>query len=242
MAVVTINGEYGSGAIEIGAMVAQLLEANYVDRLILVEAAKRIGATVETLAEREQHHRTFGERLSRILQNLLERSAVAGLGGEFSPVVMDTILSHPYEEASTRPASSAQEMDDDKFVKVTTEVIRDVAREGNVVIVGRASNVILKDVPGIFHAGITTPHEKRVSVIAHRENIADAATAEGMAREGERARMELYRKVFKAFKVSPEDPSLYHILINMEKLDFATASSIIVHGARCFEDMEDGGS
>ena len=50
MAVVTVNGEYGSRARESGERVAQLLDANYVDRLILTEAAKRMGATVEALA------------------------------------------------------------------------------------------------------------------------------------------------------------------------------------------------
>ena len=239
MAVVTVNGEYGSRARELGERVAQLLDANYVDRLILTEAAKRMGATVEALAEMEQRPVTFGERLSKTLQNMLERSAVSGLGGDFSPVIMHTILTHPYDEMSRRPVTSAQELDQRRFIEVITQVILDITREGSVVIVGRASNIVLKDAPGTFHVGVTTPYDERVSIIAEREGVEDRSTAEKMTQEGEKARLDFYHR---AFQVAADDPSLYHLMINTGKLDFATASSIVTHAVRSLEDMEESGS
>ncbi|MBI4282690.1 MAG: cytidylate kinase-like family protein [Chloroflexi bacterium] len=231
MAVVTINGQFGCGAREVGALVAQLLEADYVDRIILVEAAKRLGATVEALAQRERRPQTLGDRLARVLQNFLERSAVAGVGGEFSPMTMDTILSRPYRQGAQQPIARSQELDDARVAEVTTEVIRNVAKGGNVVLVGRASNIILKDTPGTFHAGLTTPYAKRVQIVMDREKVSDVALARKMAQDGEKARIEFYRKVFKS---SPDSPSLYHMMLNMEDLDFTIASSIIAHAAICY--------
>ena len=231
MAVVTINGQFGCGSREVGVLVAQLLEADYIDRVILVEAAKRLGATVEALAVREQRPQTFGDRLARTLQSFLERSAVASMGEEFSPLMMDTILSRPYGAEAQQPIGRSQELDDARVGEVMTEVIRDVAKGGNVVIVGRASNIILKDTTGTFHAGLATPYAKRVRIVLDREKLTDMTLAERMTQDGEKARVEFYRKVFKA---SPDNLSLYHMVLNMENLDFTVASSIIAHAAICY--------
>ena len=82
MPVITINGQMGSGAPEIGAQIAQLLKIDYVDRMIIARAANRLGATVEAVAEREQKPLTRTDRIARFLQGALERSAAAGAGGD----------------------------------------------------------------------------------------------------------------------------------------------------------------
>ena len=46
MNVVTLNGQLGGAAREVGQEVARRAGADYVDRLLLAEAAKRVGATV----------------------------------------------------------------------------------------------------------------------------------------------------------------------------------------------------
>ena len=82
MPVITINGPVGSGPIEVGQRVSQLLHINYVDRLVFAEAAKLIGSPVGVLIEKEQRVIGFREKLGRFLQTTLERSAVAGISGE----------------------------------------------------------------------------------------------------------------------------------------------------------------
>ena len=54
MPVITITGLVGSGTAEIGAEVARSLGIDYVDRMILAEAAKKIGTTVAAVAERTE--------------------------------------------------------------------------------------------------------------------------------------------------------------------------------------------
>ncbi len=52
MAVVTMGGLTGGGGRLLGALVAQRLGADYVDRLILTDTARHVGATVEALHQR----------------------------------------------------------------------------------------------------------------------------------------------------------------------------------------------
>ena len=53
MAIVTINGQRGSGAPEIGMEVAARLSYTYLDRQVLGEAAKRLGTTEDVLEAKE---------------------------------------------------------------------------------------------------------------------------------------------------------------------------------------------
>lgn len=54
MPAVTISGGYGAGDPELGQAVAQLLEADYVDRQILVEMARHCRAAVVAVAGRDE--------------------------------------------------------------------------------------------------------------------------------------------------------------------------------------------
>ena len=55
MPVITINGPVGSGPIEVGQRVSQLLHINYVDRLVFAEAAKLVGSPVGVLIEEKKN-------------------------------------------------------------------------------------------------------------------------------------------------------------------------------------------
>jgi len=228
MAVVTINGEIGSGGRVIGPEVARRLGADYVDRLILAEAARRIGATVEALVEKEQRPATLGDRLARFLQNLLERSAVAGTGGEpyFGPG-LEVLLGRPYEELE-QPITRAQEVDDARLIEVTREVITELARGGNVVITGRASNMILRDMPGVLHVRITAPLEFRLQNIMREEGV-PREEAERILQVRERARIWFFRRFF---KVDPANSLLYHLTINAAITPVDLAAEVIAQAAR----------
>lgn len=211
MPLVTINGQIGSGAREVGRVVARLLNADYIDRLILVEAGRRVGATVSALAEKESRPRGLMDRLVEVLQRALERSAAAGAGGEpFLWPMWDALNAEPYPEAARGPITRAQEVDDLRFFQVIKEVIQDIARGGNAVIIGRAGNLILRGTPGALHVGLVAPMDTRVRVIMERERL-ERPQAERYIAEQERARTAFFRRFFKA---SPDDPLLYDVIFN----------------------------
>jgi cytidylate kinase len=228
MPVITMNGPIGSGPIEVGQMVAQLLSLNYVDRMVFAEAAKLIGSPVGALIDKEQKVVRFRERLGRFLQTMLERSAISGVSGEpYFGRGIEMLPAETYTELAGDPSSMAQSVNDKAFIEATTSVIRDLARSGDVVIIGRGSNIILADDPGVIHVGLVAPLEVRAETLMRREHFSreEAVT---YVEELEQARVTFFRKFF---KVSPYDPALYHMVLNMGMLQQKTAAEIIAQTA-----------
>ncbi|MBI4220527.1 MAG: cytidylate kinase-like family protein [Chloroflexi bacterium] len=67
MAVVTIDGQIGAGASELGKRIADELGADYYDRLLLVGASRRLGARLQTLVERQRRPPRIADRLWRFV-------------------------------------------------------------------------------------------------------------------------------------------------------------------------------
>ena len=229
MAVVTFNGLVGGGATEVGLEVARLLKADYVDRLVLAEAAKRIGSTVAALEIKGERKVEKRDRVAYFLQTMLERSAMSGAGGEpyFSPG-MEYLPSEEYTDLAQEPLTAAQRLNDQHFIEVTSAVVTDLAKAGNVVINGRGSNMILKDMPGILHVGLIAPRELRLKTVAEREHLGPKE-AEKYLTGMEQAITSYYRKFFKA---APHDPNHYHMVLNMGTMNVKTAAEIVAHAAK----------
>jgi cytidylate kinase len=230
MAVVTLNGQIGSGALEVGLKTAHILKADYVDRLIFAEAAKRIGATVQAVAEKEREVPRLRDRVARFMQNLLERSAMSGAGGEpyFGPGI-EVILSRDYyTENPNEPITQGHELDDEKFIQVTTAVVKDLAKGGNVIIVGRGGNMILKDMPGVLHVGVVAPKDRRIRTIMQREHL-EAKEASEFVDLHEAARVSYFNKFF---GVHPDSPSCYHLMMNMADIKTDTVAQIVADAAK----------
>ena len=228
MPVVTFNGHMGAGGNEVGVVAARMMGADYVDRLVLAEAAKRIGSTVEALSIKEQRKIALRERVAYFFQIMLERSAMSGAAGEpyFSPG-MEYLPSEEYTDLAQEPLTVAQKLKDEHVLDATSAVIRELANTGNVVIIGRASNLILKDAPGVLHVGVIAPLDFRISTIMDREHL-NAREAGKYVTEMEKAREVYFRKFF---KVLPHDVSLYHLVLNLGPMSVETAAEIVTHAA-----------
>ena len=107
---------------------------------------------------------------------------------------------------------------------------RDYYRAGDVVIIGRGANVILADSPGVMHVGLVAPVDQRVETMMQREHL-ERDDAVAYVRELDEAWQTYFRRYFKA---SPTDPSLYHMILNMEKLEPAKACGVIAHACGDF--------
>ncbi len=225
MPVITINGPIGCGPIPVGQMVAKKLHIDFVDRLVLTEAAKLLEAPVSVLIDKEQRILRFRDRLVQFLQTMLERSAISG--EMYAGGALMTLPPEAYASLGGDPSVKSAKVDDKDYIEATTKVVNDLYQKGDVVIVGRAANMILADSPGVFHVGLIAPPEVRVLILMQRE-LLDREEAEVMVEELEQAHVEHYRKFF---QVHPNDPSLYHTIINMGKLEPETASDIIAHVA-----------
>ncbi len=229
MAVITIHGPLGAGAVSIGQLVAQSLEINFYDRLIFTQAARLIGTPVGAVIAKEQRVDRFRDRLGRFLQTMLERSAMSGVSGEpYFGRGIENLPPETFMEMMGEGASANRNIDDKTFLEATEKVVRDIYEEGNAVIVGRGANAILADLPGAYHVGLIAPLEVRVHTLMQRENYS-REEAENYGAELERAHENFFRRFF---NFNPYDPSHYQMMLNMGKMSNETAASVIVHATQ----------
>ncbi len=228
MPVITITGFVGSGTAEIGTEVAQSLGIDYVDRLILAQAAEKIGTTLEEVEERTERPPTLGDRVAGFMRNVLERSAMAGGGADpYFGGGLDAMLVREYRDLPPEGGLVDDSLSDDNLAEVTRAVINEIAASGSVVIAGRGANVILADRPGVLHVGLVSELERRLERIVEREKL-DRAGAERFVAENDKARNAYFKRFF---QVKPNDPSHYHVMVNTDWLEIHEAAELIVLAA-----------
>ena len=212
MTVVALGGLTGAGARTMGPALAGKMGADYVDRLILTNVARHVGATVEALHQREERPPTRGERFTRFLQRVLERSAVTGAGGDpyFGPGVA-AFLTEEYEDLPEPTVTRGHELEDEKYIEGVQLAINDMATDENIVMVGRGCYYILKDAPNVLRVGIEAHIDDRIATIAERERLSlDEAASTVAARD--QARLYFFNRFFDI--EDPDAPEFFHFVIN----------------------------
>jgi cytidylate kinase len=91
-----------------------------------------------------------------------------------------------------------------------TQVIIELAQAGNVVIMGRGSQVILSTFPGTLHIQVVAPYLTRVECLMERE-VLDRASAKQRVAHADEMRAGFMRRYF---NVDWLDPTLYDCVIN----------------------------
>ena len=229
MAIITIARQYGSGGRFVGQEVARLLRADYVDKEIIRLAAQRAGVAEEVVAQRDERPITRGERIARMIQTFLESSAATGSAGDpfLGTTGADILLSRTYGESTT----PSPDVDDKRYFELISGVIKDLAQTGNIVILGRGGNMILKDVPRVLRALVIAPFEIRLRRVMEREHL-NATEATKLINQMD-ANRAAFTKQF--FKVERTDPLNYDLVLNTAKYSFELAARLITDVARDLE-------
>jgi len=225
MPVVTMTGTIASGAREIGWGAASLLGIDYVDRQLLVDAARRLGVPLDVMAGHDERCSTFGERLSAILRGFLERSAaggdpLTGAGG------LEVLLGRSYTEMAVE--REGPEVSDSLYMKTMTAIICDLGERGDILVLGRGGQMILRELPGALHVLTLAPEELRIERLAAREAISRDEAARQI-HDSDRARAAFYRKLW---KVDVHDPTLYDMTLETSRLSFEAGAELVATAAR----------
>ena len=151
------------------------------------------------------------------------RSAAAGAA---DPVMgsggLDLVLARTYGEAAA--AEEAPEVSDERYITTLSAIIRDLAVDHDAVIIGRGSQVILKDEPKAVHIMLVGPLEARIQYLARREGCSQGEATKRVS-ELDGGRCDFHHKVF---KIDVNDPAVYHAAINTTKFPDDDAAEIIV--------------
>ena len=234
MAIITIGGLTGSGGRHIGKAVAEKLGFDYIDRLILSEAAKQIGSTVQAMQEKEDKYISVLENISSLAQRILERSAMSGVGGDphFGPGAAAFLINEQVDFPKATILKGSH-MENSDYIDGLTSVIVDIAKNDNAVIVGRGAAAILKDDKSVLKIGLNSSKEDRIKRISQRENI-DKTLAEKIVNEKDAARVDFYKTFFEYN--GPEDPRQFHLSINTTLIKLDPTISMILAAAKAFKE------
>jgi cytidylate kinase len=228
MPVITVSGEMTSGAREVGRRVATILGVDFVDQQLLVQAARRCGVPVGAVAEHDERSATFRQRVSSVFNSLLERSAT-GADPAAGGAGLEAVLSQTYADMA-RPQEEVG-ITDKLYLETMSAIIREIAASGQVVILGRGSQMILRDTPNVLNALCVAPPDVRWRRAAERDGIG-LDEAKKQATQHDQAREAFHRKFW---KVDVNDPRLYDVTVDTCRLSFDTAAEVIAMAARLKE-------
>ena len=109
------------------------------------------------------------------------------------------------------------------YQNAVREVMEDLVSEGDVVIVGRAGQVILGDHPDVLHVRVIAPMPLRVERTASIQSIPTAA-ARAQVEQSDRTRRDYLEGVY---GVDWEDPQLYDLVLNTGRLTAETGVALV---------------
>lgn len=161
--IITITREFGTGARVIGREVAALLGYGYYDRALIEMAAEKSGLSEEVIERAEE------KASNSFLYNLATAAYIV----------------------SDMTAEYAMPVNDRAFM-VQSDVIQDIARSGNGVIVGRCADYVLRDHPNLLRVFIYADKADRVNRIVN-EYGQDPKNAESVLNKIDKGRANYHK-------------------------------------------------
>jgi CMP/dCMP kinase len=116
------------------------------------------------------------------------------------------------------------------YKQAMEQVIRELADQGNVIILGRAGQAILRGFPDVLHIRIIAPKMLRAERIAEKHGI-PVSGALAQVEASDRTR-RLYVKRF--YNLRWDDPELYDLIINTGQISSYSAALLIAEAISVF--------
>ena len=196
MTVITISRQFGAGGKTLGEKVSEKLGYVFVDDQI-----------IQAIALEAKVSHTWVETLEREVGSILAKFKT-GIGRK---------------SFSDRIVEKGGYLDEVIYVELLHKIITSFAREGNVVILGRGGQYILKDIADTYHILLVADKAHRVEFIEEQYKLSKMRATFVVNRQ-EKRRFNLYHKFGKE---DYDQPGLYHLVLNMSKLSLEIASGQI---------------
>ena len=218
MSVITISRQYGSGGDEIADRVCELLGYRHFDKRLIKQAAVEAGLSDQEVID-------YTEDSYRV-KNFIER-----LTGRPIPVAKVSVWKE--DSKGVRSAENVV-LSDDVALGLVQKAVIAAHQAGNMVIVGRGGQLILKDKPDVMHVRIEAPMEERIQRVkellkqekqAYQADINLRRAAQDVIVTRDFASADYIQQYY---AIDWADPLLYHIVLNSAKVTVEQAAQIIV--------------
>lgn len=208
MAVITISRQFGSGGDEIAARVCEALGYRYFDKAMIARVASEVGlAEGEIIDFSEDQYKMQG-----FLDRLFNRPRVVAQTGIFA------------QDRTGAVTKEVQVLDEAYSISLVRGAVWAAYERGNVVIVGRGGQAILKEMPDVLHVRVQASLDSRVKRLHNRANY-NWGGAQDAALKHDRASAEYLQRFY---NINWDDPMLYDLVINTGKLGIEAAAGLIV--------------
>jgi cytidylate kinase len=198
MAVITISRQFGAGGKTLGKRVAETLGYTFADEDIIQMIAEKAKVSPGWV---ESVEKEAGGRLSRIVNRMVSKPLV------------DKVLK-----------DERGYIDEQIYIDYLVILINQMAEEDDVVFLDRGSQYILNDLPEAYHVLMINTLENRIKFMMDHYDMSAKRAAQVVKNE-ERRRINLYRKIGKQ---DYDQPELYHLVINMARIDLDGAADLIL--------------
>ena len=207
MPVITISRLYGAGGETVGLMLARRLNAEFLGPDLIDLVAHRLELPKEEVEAVDEQPTSF---LNRLLLAL-------GAANPEPPVDTETkAWTPPYADPQLDPRRAVLEH--------TQEVIREAARSGNVVILGRGAAYILHELEGALHVFLRADEPVRAKVIMEREHVSED-DARRRAKQTDENRRAYVRQVYGH---TWDLPGHYDVVLDTGRLGYEAATEAIL--------------
>lgn len=161
--VITIGRQFGSGGRELGRRLAEMFGIPYYDKELITEAAKESGLDPEYFEKADEQ--TPGSLIHALAANLMMSGGAVGAENALAG---------------------------ENIFKFQSDVIREVARAGSCVIVGRCADYILRNEPLCISTFIYASDEDRIERIMRCHGARNQKEAQEMMRKTDKKRAGYY--------------------------------------------------
>ena len=217
MAVITISRQYGSGADDIAAQVCDKLGYRYFDKRVMAGIASEFGlpeSGIVDFSEDQYKARGFLDRFR-------------------GPRVVAQTRTWR-EDLSGRRVPEVEQLDEEQAIRMVRSAIQSASQEDNIVILGRGSQAILRDKPGVLHVRIEAPPDDRVKRIREQENVSEQEAGRIVAARDKAAADYLKR----FYEIDWSNSLLYHLVINTGRMEIDAAVPLIVNALSYLSAVE----
>jgi cytidylate kinase len=204
MPVITVSRQYGSSGDEIAQAAADQLGMRLVGQDMLIEVAQRLGVTESQLTGREERD---------------------------SNVVADLVRTMRRLYPATVPQSTQDEgieVDEATYLQVTRQVVLEIARNGDVIILDRGAAFILAGNPDVLHVLLVAPLPRRIEAVMATEKV-DRRQALQRIKSADAGRNKYIRHYYRANWL---DIAHYDLMLNTGHFSQPAATSLICSAAQ----------
>lgn len=199
MSIITIARQYGSGGRQIGQDLAQKLNVPFYDKQLVTIAAKKSGMSEELFQKADERH------TSSLLYSLVMGNYTFGVPGT----------------AANLPLN-------DQLFLLQTQIIREAAKKGACVVVGRCADYILREFPHIFRVYLYADKDCRTRHAIDEYGINEKKAADIVAK------IDKQRAAYCNFYTSTKwgDPVNYDLCLNTGSISAESAVQLIMDASQ----------